>query len=290
MDLTPRRAAKGGHRVVVSAENNAYMAWQCQLLHYSCVTRLGQVPLVVVHGSRREPLSAGFRAITRAGGLVRRAPSYRMTASGADYPPRNTPGTLLHAAAMNYFGDEFFVLCDPDMVFVREPAWAKGLSADHYTLKLDFGHRDVLAAARRVGVAADRLERPELRGGVPHVVPAADAARLATAWLEAVDAFRSRLWEVSMYAFGLASLKLGMRPRRTRLACFNWDSRHPLPPEASVIHYCLGDRFWSKRHYWADADAPRVWDAPRAPEGTVLGEILSQLRAAREFYSAADIW
>jgi hypothetical protein len=301
MDLKPRRAgegnpaggpAKGGHRVLISAENNAYMAWQCQLLHYSCVTRLGRTPLIVVHGPPDAPLSPGFRAIIRAGGLVRRAPDYGVTAAGAEYPPRNTPATLLHAAEMNYFDDEFFVLCDPDIIFVREPAFAETLAADHYPLALDFGHRDVRAAARRYGVSPDALSRPKLLCGVPHVIPAADAARLAAAWIEAVDSFgRSRLWEISMYAFGFAVLKLGMGLRLTRLSCFNNRSRDPLPPGASVIHYCLGDRLWTKRRYWAEADAPHVWEtAAAAPGGTVLGEILSQLRAARNFYSVTDIW
>ncbi|HEX8285746.1 MAG TPA: hypothetical protein VF588_20485 [Pyrinomonadaceae bacterium] len=281
-----------GFRVVVSAENNAYMAWQSQLFHYSCVTRLGQTPLVVVHGPAEAPLSKGFGSILRAGGLVRRAPCYRTTAAGAEYPPRNAPATLLHAAEMNYFGDEFFVLCDPDMLFVRPPVFARTLAADRFpSSMLDFGHRDVRAAARRYGVAHEELDGRDFSCGVPHVVPAADAARLGAAWLEAVDAFRSRLWEVSMYAFGFAVVRLGMGLEVTRLACFNYYSHDPLPPEASVIHYFAGDRHWSKRRFWSDADAPRVWDETRgAPEGTILGEMLSQLRGARSYYSADDIW
>lgn len=282
---------KSKHRILVSAENNAYMAWQCQLLHYSCVTRLAHTPLIIVHGSGRVPLSEGFRSIARAGGIVRRAPSYRLTAHGAEYPPRNTAGTLLHAAEMNYFDDEFFVLCDPDMIFVREPDFATVLAADHYPLYLDFGRRDVRAATRRFSVAPEALTKPELYCGVPYVVPVANSMQLAIAWLQAVDMFRSRRWEAIMYAFGLAMIKLGLENKLTHLSCVYETSRDLLTPNAAIIHYCRGDRFWSKRHYWSDMEIPHVWEAAvAASDGTVLGEILSQLRAAKNFYYAQDIW
>jgi hypothetical protein len=290
-DASEGRPGSGAHRILVSAENNAYMAWQCQLLHYSCVTRLGQVPLIVVHGSARSPLALGFNRIISAGGLVRRAPSYRINESGAEYPPRNTPGTLLHASAMNYFGDDFFVLCDPDMIFVNKPDFANALSADGYPLVLNFDHRDVRVAARRYGVPLDTLESTKLQCGVPHVVPVADAASLAVAWLEAIDAFKSRLWEVSMYAFVMAVAKLGMDFRLTQLAFYNQHSHDRLPPDAAIIHYCCGDRIWTKRQYWADADATRVWDAPlSSQDGTVVNEILSQIRAAESFYTSYRMW
>src|SRR3712207_2776362 len=107
-------------RVVVSAENNAYMAWQCKLFHFSCVTRLGATPTFVVHDSGSD-WHPGFRDIVRAGGVVRHAPGYAVTPRGFHYRPRNTPGTLLHAADLCEGADDLIVLCDPDMIFVRAP-------------------------------------------------------------------------------------------------------------------------------------------------------------------------
>src|ERR1700759_1432689 len=104
------------YRIVVSAENTPYMAWQCKLFHYSCLTRLGAVPTFVVHALGGD-WCEDFRDIVCAGGHVRSAPNYRTVADGWDYPPRNAPGTLLHAEAFCDEGEEFVVLCDPDMLF-----------------------------------------------------------------------------------------------------------------------------------------------------------------------------
>jgi len=279
------------HRILISAENNAYMAWQCQLLHYSSVSRLGKVPLIVVHGSTDAPLSPGFLEIINAGGLVRRAPSYRTDAHGKEYPPRNTPGTLLHAAQMNYFGDRYFVLCDPDMLFVKNTDFGKGLSGDQYPRLLDFAHREVRGAAHRFGVALDAFDNPNFQCGVPHVIPIEDAERLAREWLAAIDSFKSTIWERSMHSFGFAVTKLGIDLKFTKLTFYNERSHDQLPRDAAMIHYCVGDRAWSKRRFWADADVARVWQARAlSQDGTVLSEILSQIRAAKDFYSSSNIW
>src|SRR5262245_32542349 len=84
-------------RVVISAEANSYMGWQAKLAHYSCMSRLGHTPLIVVHESD-EQRPGDFAHIRRAGGLLISAPSYRVTRWGRNYAPRNTPGTLLEAA------------------------------------------------------------------------------------------------------------------------------------------------------------------------------------------------
>lgn len=271
------------HRIIVSAENNPYMAWQCKLFHYSCVSRLNCTPIIFVHGSSRR-WQADFLDVVRAGGIVRSAPSYGTTRHGTSYPPRNTPGTLLHAAETCDGRDEFFVLCDPDMIFVREPAFPETLAAECCSY-LNFDQPDVQTAARRVGVPLDRrVEQKENSCcAVPHVIPATDARRLAELWLEAIDAFTSELWEVSMYAFGLAVTKLELDVTPTHMVVLN---RFPqAAPEADVIHYCYGDDTWSKRHYWTEEHLQRVWEPPiEAPRETILGEILLQIAEARDFY------
>ena len=44
----------GKHRIVVSAENTAYSGWQAKLFYYSCITRAGHRPTIVVHQTGRE--------------------------------------------------------------------------------------------------------------------------------------------------------------------------------------------------------------------------------------------
>jgi hypothetical protein len=260
------------------------MAWQCKLFHFSCASRLRVTPTFFVHesGGRWHP---DFLDILRVGGIVRHVPSYARMAQGRYYSPRNTPGTLLHAAELYGGADDFIVLCDPDMIFVREPEFPRSLSGDYYSF-LDYSHEAIVAARERLGLAALEVESrgADLCIGVPHVVPSADARRLAEAWLDAVDAFTpGALWEISMYALGLAAVKLNLRTTLTHLMGFN------TPPDAAVasdiIHYCYGDERWSKRFFWEDESVRGVWEPQvSAPRGTVLGEILAQLREAREFY------
>ncbi len=85
---------KSRQHIVVSAENNPYLAWQCKLFHYSCVSRLEQTPLFVVH-ERDKDWRTEFKEIVNIGGKVRAAPSYR---ASNGYSPRNTAGSLLQAA------------------------------------------------------------------------------------------------------------------------------------------------------------------------------------------------
>jgi hypothetical protein len=277
------------YQIVVSAENNSYMAWQCQLFHSSCVSRLNQTPIFIVHQWEKD-WSAGFVHITRAGGIVRSAPSYRTNAKGVSYPPRNTAGTLLEAANMNLGKTRFIVLCDPDMIFRRAPALPGTLSGESYSY-LDYERADVQDAARRLGLATSLIKRQEksLHCGVPYVIPVRDAGRLARAWLEAIDAFDSSEWDIGMYAFGLAVVKLGLRITLTNTTDTNY--RPYAAMKSDIVHYCYGGRGWNKRSYWADDKAAMVWNSSaRAPKGTILGELLNQIREAKNFYARTNIW
>lgn len=271
------------HRIVVSSENNPYVAWQTKLFYFSCVSRLKHQPLIILHESGAE-IDRGFYDIIKAGGLVRTAPNYKATGSGDTYPPRNTAGTLLHAAAMCQKDDEFIVLCDPDMIFVRTPDFVQELSGGYYSY-LDYSEDEVLRAGQRLGIPPELIKARghELKCGVPYVIPVVNAQRLAEKWLAAVDAFTSRRWTDIMYAFGLAALQLDMKVSLTDNLSFN------CYPESDstgdIIHYCYGDEAWDKRHYVTAEQAGRVWESKvEAEEGTVLKEIVSQVREARDFY------
>lgn len=271
------------YRIVVSAENNNYMAWQCKLFHYSCVSRLNQTPTFIVH-EYDEDWHPEFRDIVRAGGVVRSAPSYATTPQGRDYPPRNTPGTLLHAAEMCDGAEDFIVLCDPDMLFVRKPRLPLSLSGEHYPV-MDYGQSAVRTAMRRLRVAPEEVERrgAELCCGVPHVVSLEDARPLAEAWLEAIDVFPPLIWEISMYALGLAAVRLNKRIRLTRLL-----DKKKLGGNLTgdMIHYCYRSPVWSKHYFFTPEQAAKVWEPQvKARKGSILAEILTQINEAREYYA-----
>lgn len=272
------------YHIAVSAENCSYMAWQCRLFHYSCVTRLGLRPVFVVHELEREWHPYYFD-IVAAGGIVRSAPSYRRTKNGDDYSPRNTAGTLLQAAEIGYSRNDFIVVCDPDMIFLRRFTLPGTLSSEGCS-NLNYDKRKVRNAARRLGITSDLLDRrkQEVECSVPHVIPVAYARSLAEAWLEAIDAFRPGEWQTSMYAFGLAVIKLGLELKLTRLVALN-NEQYADVGDADIIHYSYGDKTWSKRHYWTSKQAPKVWKPTvRFPRRTILGEIISQIDEAGVFY------
>jgi len=277
---------KNYHLIIVSAENNPYMAWQSKLFHFSCMSRLKQTPVIIVHETSARELHQGFQEIMKTGGRVRRAPSYKLTAQGDLYPPRNTPGTLLRAAGMYGSECDSIVLCDPDMIFVRPPEFPTTLSGD-FCSYMNYELDCVEVARRALGISRALIneQKEALRCGVPYAIPMGDARPLAEAWIEAIDAFPARKWEDVMYAFGLAAVKLGLKVMLTRMAESNyWPDANV---RADAVHYCYGDETWSKRHYFRQDQAQNVWQ-PRveAQANTILGEILSQIREAEKFYSS----
>jgi hypothetical protein len=272
------------YHIAVSAENCSYMAWQSRLFYYSCVTHLGLRPIFIVHDLEPE-WHPYYLDVVAAGGIVRSAPSYRKTRNGDDYSPRNTAGTLLQAAEIGYSRNDFIVVCDPDMIFLRRLTLPQTLAAEGCS-NLNYDKREVRRAARRLGISSDLLDRrkKEVECSVPHVIPVSQARRLAEVWLEAIDAFRPGEWQISMYAFGLAVIKLGLELRLTNQVALN-DEQYVDVGDAAVIHYSYGDRTWNKRHYWTREQAPRVWQPTiQFPRRTILGEIISQIDEAGAFY------
>ncbi len=262
------------------------MAWQAKLLHFSCLSRLKQAPVFIVH-ERGNDLHPGFKEILNTGGSVFEVPSYRRTKHGDEYPPRNTAGTLWHASSLLVGHSSHLVLLDPDMIFVRPPVFPNTLSGD-FCSYINFNRDFAQTAIRVFGVPPEMVaeQNQTLRCGVPYVIPIADARALAEVWLEAVDSFPPRKWENIMYAFGLAAVKLGMPVTQTRIAQTNYSQSDPL--EGDLVHYCYGDESWSKRHYFTEDKTERVWELQvNAPHNTVLGEILSQIKEAREFFLSA---
>lgn len=273
----------GKHRIVVSAENNPYMGWQCKLFYFSCVTRLKQQPIIIVHDSGRN-WYPGFYDLVKAGCAVYPAPTYRGNGSGDDYACRNTPGSLIQAAQRFAGQDVFIVLCDADMIFTRAVEFPETLSGE-FSSFMTYDLDSVSEALGQLGIEPETLDlrRDSLNCSVPYVIPVAQAHELGTTWLHAIDAFSPRRWEDVMYAFGLALVKLGLKLNITRLADTNyWPDEKVSAP---IIHYAYGDDRWTKRDYFTVEQTDAVWDTrEEAPEGTILDEILTQIRQARDFY------
>jgi FAD/FMN-containing dehydrogenase len=52
-----------------------------------------------------------------------------------------------------------------------------------------------------------------------------------------------------------------------------------------MIHYCYGDERWTKRDYFRDDEVRQLWHpSVQAPAGSILDELLKQIREAGQFY------
>jgi hypothetical protein len=272
----------GRHHIVVSAENNAYTGWQCKLFYYSCVTRLNHHPIFIVHDTG-EQWHPDFYDLVKAGAVVRTAPNYRSTRAHT-YCPRNCAGTLIHAVELCDSRDDFIVLFDSDMIFLRRTWFPESLAAAIYT-NMNYDRDEVRDAAERLSIAPYLVSAraKELCCGVPYVIPKADARVLADSWLAAIDAFPRLTQGDMMHAFGLAVMKLGLEVTLTNTVDVNyWPYERPC---GDIIHYGYGDETWDKRHYFTSEQARNVWSPEvEAPGETILGEILAQIREAALFY------
>lgn len=271
------------HRIVVSAENTPYLAWQCKLFYFSCVTRLKHQPIVIVHKTARD-WHPDFYDLAKAGCAVHSAANYRTYGGGDDLPSRNHPGSLITAAEICDGRDEFIVLCDPDMTFVRSAEFLDCLSAD-FSSFMDYDQDYIEEARLKFGVKRNELDakKERLKVAVPYVIPTALASEFGKTWLEAIDAFSPHKWEDVMYAFGLTVVKLGLEIQVTHLTDTNYWPDESV--KAPIIHYAYGDERWTKRNYFTDEEAPAVWRPEvKAREGTILSEVLSQIRQAGDFF------
>lgn len=294
------------YEIVVSAENNPYVAWQAMLFHYSCLKHTGQAPLVVVHGDMNQRLLGGFQTLEQHGGRIQRAPNFRLH-RGLDYAPRNTPGTLRCVES----DADYLVLCDPDMIFFAPTRFEQHrlgddqISLDRVTYMVvnDESRPYLSAACKRAGVSLKRLARDDIGGGVPHILPRSLLPALSREWLRSLDflfpgltATQARnltgrpanlFWLASMWALILAIYRLGLRPVMTEFALTNFGgNRKSLPPPGgnhSLIHYCYGDSVFNKREFGEPVTSDRVWQV-RPTKETLSGRICNEIVAARRFF------
>jgi hypothetical protein len=272
----------GPLRIVVSAENSSYIAWQTQLFCFSAITRLGVRPTVVVHRSAASLLPE-FKIVEGWGCQIAEAPLFRNHPVG-EYPPRNELGTLLTISCMPEFKQGRVLFCEPDMLFVKGLEYGdNGLHGEHYTY-LDYTQWRVREVATKLGIGP-RVEELNHTSpiGVPYVIPASELQRLARRWLDILDSFLELHWIDIMHAFGLA---LAIEDIPVSVTRFMTDNHDPLKKlDRSIIHYCYGDWRWDK-HAFQNGRSPLT--APHLPSrkglsGTVLFEMLTQIKEARAY-------
>lgn len=276
------------HQIVVSAENNPYIAWQCKLFYFSCVTRMNHQPVVIVHdwGEEWHP---DFYELARAGCAIYSAPNYRFDCEGNDYACRNHPGSLRRTAELFRDQDIFIVLCDPDMVFVRRVEFPETLAGE-FSSFMDYDRDFVNDVLPKIGLMRNTVDaqKGSLCVSVPYVIPAKIASELSDRWMSTIELFNPRRWEDVMYAFGLSVLKMGLRLEVTHLVDHNYWPEETL--QAPMIHYAYGDERWNKRDYSNDETNSGVWNPPDSySRETILGELANQIREAREFYRSVFV-
>lgn len=267
--------------VVVSSENSSYLAWQTLLFCFSAVTRLGKMPVVVVHHTPG-PMRPEFILLREWGCRVIEAPSY-LSHPLRQYPPRNELGSLLTIAEHPDFTNGHLLFCEPDMLFA-EPTliYNDELSAEHYSY-LHYEQNRIRSVAKRFGVARQVEERSiDLMIGVPYLIPCSLLSRIAQRWIDVLDAFTELEWIDIMYAFGITLAVEDLPVSTTR---FMTDNLHQLDPlNRKIIHYCYGDELWNKR-WFREGESPLDL-SKRTPHlkgisGTIIAEIFSQIRQAR---------
>jgi len=270
------------HQIVVSAENNPYMAWQCKLFYFSCVTRMNHQPIVVVHDSGEE-WHSDFYELAKAGCAIYSAPNYRYR-HGNDYAGRNHPGSLLRAAELFREQDVFVVLCDPDMVFVRRAEFPESLAGE-FSSFMDYDRDFVNDVLPKAGITRAVLDeqKDSLCVSVPYIIPCEIARAFGETWMSITELFDPRRWEDVMYAFGLSAVKLGLPVAVTHLVDHNYWPEENVT--SAMIHYAYGDERWNKRDYSREGTNRNVWNPPEIyPAETILGELSNQIREARQFY------
>ena len=291
--------------VVVSSENNDYLAWQCLVFHHSCVTHLGLIPIIVVHGDDG-PLVAGYRILQEKGGIIQRLPTRRL-AGTVEYPCRNAWASLsgVKTAADN------IVLCDPDMIFLQHVDFAElaaGLKGEavsfdrvgYMTVK-DQNRVMLEEVCKTSWIDIKLLNDFKIGGGVPYIIPAGLRRRIAREWatltedclvtnLKHQGQMNSEVWISLMWSFVLAALRSDIPMVLSDLCVSNVkkvEEQSAALKDVRIVHYCHGDEVFNKRNYMSEEGALKAVWKTCAPEGTVNGAITQAIREAAVFFELA---
>jgi hypothetical protein len=258
----------------------------------------GAAACFVVHASG--PLLAGFGELARLGARVVAARNYRAGAA-IDYPPRNTPGSLLEIE----HDREWTLLCDPDLlVLTKLPARAESLCQGRPISWESSSFMDaapirawLAGACRDRGIDPTRVDRHRGGGSVPHFVHRDVRRDFATRWLAATDALidfgvrtNDMHWVASMWGFALATWELDVEVTTTSIAQTTYLGS--TTPESSLhaplLHYSYGDELFHKHNHCTTATAPHAWEV-RAEGSSVSAMLLRRIAEARAWYEGQGL-
>lgn len=243
---------------------------------------MGQWPIVVVHKAD-ESLRSEFLELRQRGCTVLEAPSFRLHRKGL-YPPRNELGSLLTISSMHSL-DQPILFCEPDMLFVDKIEYKDVLTGEYYGY-LNYDSEHIAGVARHL-LIEHLLPCLNRYGkiGVPYLIPAQFLHRIASRWLETLDAFEELQWIDIMYAFGLCLALEGLEAETSHIMNDNFRPSGQL--SRRLVHYCYGDSVWNKRFFLDKGTPLGVPDEllPRTQPGSILHEMMCQLRQARAFYA-----
>jgi hypothetical protein len=269
------------YQIFVSAANSLYMAWQTQLFCYSAWKTCHQRPVITLHSSG-EPMRVEFRQLQCLGFTIVDAPSYSLTKTNGQYPPRNEVGSLIEIARQ-LAPQGPILFCEPDMLFVRPCPYKGALAAEFYGY-LRYDEPRVVRVLQKYGFT-HRLSalNNTRRIGVPYFLPLSHIQRLGARWLEVLDQFDELHWIDIMYAFGIA---VDMECLDVEVTHIMTDNYRPMRPLRHMIHYGYTSEVWDKRSYRTTSPLDLCREAlTLGRPGTVLGEIMEQIRGAREFFA-----
>ncbi len=272
------------------------------LFHHSCITHLGQAPIIVVHGDSG-PLVHGYRLLQEKGGLIQRLPS-AASAGSIKYPPRNMSATL---QGVKTFAENI-IFCDPDFVFLRPIDFAaivarldgKSITLDHVDyMKVNEINRPVLeAVCKKAWISTRHLDKLKVSGGSPLILPTKLRRRLAREWVNLTEEYlqaglqhhgsmNSEVWISAMWGLVLGAFRIDVPITLTHLCVNNQAGMTVDLGTRDIVHYCYGDEVFDKRRFASpEASLSTVWKT-QAPEGTVNGAIAQALHAAAKFYDLA---
>jgi len=283
-----------GFDIVLSAENNDFMAWQCLVFHHSCITKVGKAPIVVVHGDEPE-LVDGFTWLAQAGGRIQRAPNFRHYGK-LMYAPWNQ----LKTVELVQSDEPWLVFADTDMVFLDEvdfdPLLAdldeRTISLDHIAFLVvhDENRSLVAEGCAHAGIDLSRMESNPVNGATPYLMANSLRNELCAAWepftrhyLEAAyehhGGYDPGVWVSLMWGFALAIHHLDLEFVLSNLCVHTFQDPQIAADERPILHYSYGNDAFNKRRFHTRDRYDELWHVVGQP-GHTSGAACDAIRAA----------
>jgi hypothetical protein len=275
-----------GLRIITSFEVGEYQNWQMELLYYSYqVCR--QPGLFTVLAS----LKSGVQLPKFPDG-IEVIPTRWVTKNvitGDRYPPYNKPASFCDYFSARTPQDEYLLLLDPDMVFVR--AWSAPFDPP-VPVAEDTGYMDPSSRVGKRIIARHCQKNKEAVQpiGFPILIHEHQLRWIVDRWhilteemRQSKETVEDATWICEMWAFSVAAAEAGVRFNMGRKCTFSNDD---LKPSHNLIHYTYPTKsrsgfVWDKRKYhpW-DKQPPIKQDV--ASSGVFLYNLIEEYRGFRD--------